>query len=86
MSKATISVSGWVDINYDPARFTDEFMEEFREHFYDYDTIEEHLEHIAYNYFVNGTSEDDFLEGYGVLKDFGIKFIGDHVATEVMPT
>ncbi|AXQ69957.1 tape measure protein [Caulobacter phage CcrSC] len=63
-------------VTVDPAKFTPEFMEEFREHFFDYDTIEEHIEHLG-SLYGRGVIEgfpNEFIEGYGVAKEMGIAF------------
>lgn len=71
---AIVAVTREVEITYDRDKFTPEFMAEFRESFYNFHTIEDHLQHIATCYvrgLVSGPS--DFLEGYGKLSDFGVK-------------
>lgn len=73
--KTTISFQTDVDVYYDPEKFTPKFMESFRGVFYDFDSVEEHLSHIAScaaRGLVGGVN-GDFLEGYGNLKDFGIR-------------
>ncbi|GAA0347876.1 hypothetical protein GCM10008931_43960 [Oceanobacillus oncorhynchi subsp. oncorhynchi] len=48
--------------------FTEEWMEEFREFFFDYYTLEEHAQHIAQHRARFGRS---FIEGYGVPLEDG---------------
>lgn len=64
-----------VTVEVDESKFDEEFMAEFREYMYPFDTVEEHMEHLAqlnarglaYNY--------DFIEGYGPTDEAGIKFV-----------
>lgn len=69
----TVTVMQELKVTVDEARFTDEFMEAFSKCFFQTLTIEEHIEHIA-EMFAKGvvTSDAQFLEGYGVLRAFGI--------------
>lgn len=77
MSKYEVKISRTVIVEVDEEKFTEEFMEEFRKLFYPFTSIGDHAAFIGksyMNYVV--TSADDFLEGYGELSDFGVKFIG----------
>ena len=59
-----------VKVTVDETKFTEEFMREFRENFYPFHSIEEHVEHIA-----QLEVRDllwDFTEGYGEIRDMGI--------------
>lgn len=47
-------------------------MNDFRDYFYDFDTIEEHAEHLA-QLEARELIDGDFVEGYGSLKEMGIK-------------
>lgn len=71
MSKHKAIVSIEVEVEIDDAMFTETFMEEFRESFYPFYDIERHIEHIA-QLEARGLLED-FTEGYGPIKDMGIK-------------
>lgn len=79
--KITVTVEFEMDIEFDPARFSPEFQADFRHNFFKYDTIREHLEHIARNRIldIEGPRWDRearrdrvFAEGYGYLDDMGI--------------
>lgn len=51
-------------------------MQAFRESFYDFDTVEEHIEHLG-QLFVRGIVggiANPFIEGYGPADEMGIKF------------
>lgn len=71
MSRHKAIVSIEVEVEIDDAMFTETFMEEFRESFYPFYDIERHIEHIA-QLEARGLLED-FTEGYGPIKDMGIK-------------
>lgn len=73
MKTTEVTISRSFAITYDQDKFTPEFLDKFRKHFYDFATVQEHLEHLAgciSRGIVN--TPDDFLEGYGKLSDFGI--------------
>lgn len=79
-------VTSVVIVTLDDAKFTDEFMSEFRRNFFDFDTIAEHGEHLA-TLLATGViagSPDEFVEGYGPLKDMGISFKLQRSHTEAL--
>jgi 5-formaminoimidazole-4-carboxamide-1-beta-D-ribofuranosyl 5'-monophosphate synthetase len=87
MSARTVTVSQTIKVTIGDGELTPEFMAEFRESFYDFDTPEEHFEHLA-QLFARGVIEgtdDEFIEGYGVAKEMGIKFFRSGLETEVEP-
>jgi len=64
-------------VTLDETKFTPEFMQEFRESFYDFWTIEQHAAHIA-QLAARGLrdfSHNDFVEGYGVVGEMGISSV-----------
>ena len=69
--KRTVSVEMLVEVEVDETKFTPEFMGEFRDHFFGLDTVEEHIEHLA-QLEAREVLSQEFTEGYGPLKDFGI--------------
>lgn len=66
-----------VQVTIDETKFDAEFFRQFDESmFYVGEDLDEHMQNLAEKY-VNGDAqgwEDDFLEGYGPLKDMGVKF------------
>jgi hypothetical protein len=71
-----IAVTQTVEVVLDGEAFNEAFMQEFRDGFYDYYTIEEHAEHIAQLHargIFDGGSWDEFIEGYGFAKEMGIR-------------
>lgn len=51
------------EIEFDENVLNGEWMEEFKKHFFDYDSLEEHAEHIAQH---RARFQQKFIEGYGV--------------------
>ena len=69
-----IEVTIPVKVTVDESKFTPEFMEEFRRMFFPFETIEEHLEHLAYLAATGQIAEwPQFIEGYGPSEEMGIK-------------
>jgi hypothetical protein len=72
--KRTAIVTQYVEVEIDEAKFTPEFMEEFRKSFYNFRTIEEYIEHLAQMVARGVYSEHaEFIEGYGPPDEMGIK-------------
>lgn len=56
-----------VKVELDPEYFTEEWLEDFRQYFYDFFTLKECAEHIVYNVVHNNATE---IEGFGIpLRD-----------------
>ncbi len=63
-------------VTLDDEKFDDKFMEEFRASFYDYDTLEEHAEHIAQlqaRGVIDIEYSPEFIEGYADSREMGIE-------------
>jgi hypothetical protein len=71
MGKRLVQVSMLVEVITDDSMFTPKFMDEFKESFYRFDTIEDHVKHIA-QLFARNLLDSDFVEGYGSLDEMGI--------------
>lgn len=75
--KRTVTVIQSIEVEIDERKFDREFMEEFRRSFYDFSTIDAHIEHLAQMYARGITNPDladgDFIEGYGKPEEMGIK-------------
>ena len=77
-----VGVTTIVDVTVDEATFTASWMAEFRRHFYDFYTIEDHLGHLAQLYAHEIVDEStEFIEGYGPVDDMGIEF--EHIGFEI---
>lgn len=76
MSKVTHTVQFTTElkVTVDESKFTEEFMEEYRKHFFPYFDVEDHVKHIARLAAIGDIDENSFIEGYGFAKDFGISF------------
>lgn len=89
MAKSLTRISFEVSVEIDETKFDEAFMAEFRKSFFQFDTVQEHVEHIA-QLEARGLLQD-FTEGYGPIKDFGIKadtldwFVEDVVRSEGQP-
>ena len=70
--KRIVNVTIAVEVEVDEAKFTPQFMAEFRESFYHFNTIDRHIEHIG-QLAAREILHDDFTEGYGPLAELGIK-------------
>lgn len=75
MREISVDVCLTIEVGLDETKFTPEFMEDFRNHFYDFNTIEDHAKHLAQMY-ARGliTEYSEFIEGYGPPKELGIIF------------
>lgn len=74
--KFTVEVTQTIEVSLDADKFDAAFMAEFRESFFDFDTIEEHAEHIAQQQ-ARGVIDvsyqgGEFIEGYGDHRDMSI--------------
>ena len=70
-----VSIEMSVEVHYNPEKFTDEFMEDFRKTMFPFQTLDDHLKHLAAMY-TTGNIVNGKLEGYGDLyEDMGIHFV-----------
>lgn len=77
-----IAVTQVVYVEVNDAMFTPEWMAEFRDNFYPFETIDDHLQHIAQLYARGLIEKDSFIEGYGEAKEVGIDFYNISQETE----
>ena len=75
MSKSTYTVETTVTVEVDESKFTPEWMEGFNITFFHCPTIEGHRRRLAMMFAGGriGGHPSEFVEGYGVLSDMGIK-------------
>lgn len=71
--KFYITVSIDVEVEIEEAKFTPEFMEEFRRDFYPFELIEDHAKHLAQLRARGLVDDHSFIEGYGRPENMGIK-------------
>lgn len=57
-----VTLSYEYEIDIDDEELGEEFLENYKKHFRDFDTWEEHAEYIA----IRKAREDEFIEGYGI--------------------
>lgn len=74
MSAHTVNVQQIVKVTVDEAKFTPEFMAEFRKYMQPFTTVDEHVKHLATLFALGVYDNSSFIEGYGNAKDFGIEF------------
>jgi hypothetical protein len=77
MTAKNFEVVQVVRVEVDETKFTPQFMEEFRAIMYPFQTLDQHLEHLAQLHARGIVDDYSFIEGYGPAADMGIKF---HVA------
>ncbi|MBY8333154.1 hypothetical protein [Qipengyuania pacifica] len=86
----TVEVTQTIEVELDPAKFDDTFMEEFRASFFPFYTLEQHAEHIAQLQArgiidLDGFLSDlEFVEGYGPVRKMGLKARVTDSDTEVV--
>ena len=75
MKRFRVEVVQIIEVDIDEKKFDETFMEEFRQSFYAFDTIEDHVMHLA-QIQARGVEEMEFgttfVEGYGHTRDMGI--------------
>ena len=72
MKVITVEVKHTVEVVIDDSKLTSEFMNVFREDFYNFHTVEDHAAHIAQLKVRELIGIDGFIEGYGDMGDMGI--------------
>ena len=80
--KRTVRVIQEVEVEVDESKFTPEFMEMFRGVFFNFDTIEQHIEHLAQ--LEARSIYGEFVEGYGNRSEFGISMKVTDLETELV--
>lgn len=85
MQTHQVEVRQRVRVSVDESKFTPEFMAEFRSFMFPFDTVAEHVEHLARLYVRGLYDEDSFIEGYGPAREFGIKFQLLDGSEEIIP-
>ena len=71
MAKRLIEVTSIVEVETDDAKFTEEWLAEWRGVFYPFRSVEDHAKHIA-QLAARGIFDPKFTEGYGPPSDMGI--------------
>lgn len=71
--KMTVEVTQNVEVEFPDNFLTPEFMKQFRDSFYNFNSRAQHFEHVAQLHARGLVGEDSFIEGYGDAKALGIK-------------
>ena len=79
----TVAVTQIIKVTIDESKFDEAFMKEFRESFYDFTTLNHHIEHLGQLHARGMAFNTGFIEGYGPAEDMGIKFVEDIVEAEI---
>jgi hypothetical protein len=85
MVRRSVKVTFLVDVELDETKFTEEWMEEFRETFFPLFDVNDHAEHIA-QLEAREVLDSSFTEGYGPLESMGIKAEVVDMETKVVDT
>lgn len=82
-----VSVCQTVKVTIDETKFDEAFLAEFRQHFYQFHSIEDHIKHLAQLYARGICDNGYFIEGYGPTKNMGIRFeeVGGDQEEEILP-
>lgn len=83
MIKRDVVVIHQIVVEIDETKFTPEFLAEFRASMYPFFDVDDHIEHLAQLHARGIADNGDFVEGYGKLDDFGVKFSVVFVETEI---
>lgn len=73
MKKYMVLVTSEVEVEIDEAKFDEPMLASFRELFYPFHSIREHVEHLA-QLCARGIDQNGFIEGYGKTAEAGIRF------------
>lgn len=75
MKSFNLTVETDIELIIDETRFTPEFLKEYAETIGGCHNLEDHLKNLSVLITRGQISSDrDFVEGYGVLRDFGVSF------------
>lgn len=72
--KKRMTVTQTCTVEIDRKKFNKQFMQEFRESFYNFTTIDEHICHLGQMYLRGIADNNSFIEGYGKTEEMGIRF------------
>lgn len=63
--RCTVTRVDGYEIEFDEKVINQEWLDKFAEHMYEFDTLEEHAEHLAQ---YRARTSNRFIDGYGVIK------------------
>jgi hypothetical protein len=70
--KRKVEVTFLVEVEVDETKFTPEWIADWQKVFYPFNSVEDHIEHIA-QMEARDILNPNFTEGYGPLAEMGIK-------------
>lgn len=77
-------VTQTIEVAVDESKFTAEFMDQYRKDFYYFESIDDHIKHLAQMYARGIVHEfTKFIEGYGNPQDMAIRFTALECQTEI---
>jgi len=79
----TVVVTQYIKVKIDENKFDEDFMEEFRESFFDFTSLDDHIKHLAQLYARGIADSGSFIEGYGPAEDMGISFSPEDQEEEI---
>ena len=79
-----VEIRQTVQVTVDESKFTPEFMQSFRDSFFDLYSVEDHIEHLGYLHAGNFIDQSSFVEGYGYISEFGVEFEDMDYEVEVL--
>lgn len=79
----TVMVASRVTVEIDTSKFTEEFMQDFRDCMHDFYDIDDHVEHLAALEAIGYIPATYLVEGYGHIGDMGIKLKSTVSAIEI---
>jgi hypothetical protein len=82
--KKIVLVTQEVEVEIDETKFSPQFMKEFRESFFQFHTLDKHIEHLAQLEARGVIYNDSFIEGYGNPSDMGISMSIESCETEII--
>lgn len=72
--KKIVTVTQQIGVTIDETKINKFFIEEFKRDFYNFNTVDDHIEHLVQLYARGLIDNHSFIEGYGEAKDMGIRF------------
>lgn len=83
--KKVVKVTQYIEVEIDEAKFNEEFIQDFKEYMFNFDTIEEHISYLAELFAKRVViNESSFIDGYGIASDMGIKFSEESICVEIV--
>lgn len=79
-----VNVICTVEVTVDESKFNEKFMQEFRESFFPFRRVHEHITHLAQLHVRGIACDNAFIEGYGYPSEMGISFQDKEIEMEII--